>query len=299
MTRSYNIYIVDAFADKMFEGNPAGVVIVDYKLSEDKMQKIAKELNLSETAFVERIDIDRYEVRFFTPVEEVDLCGHATIGTFYTMAKLEYIQPLEDGVKKVIQHTKGGKLPVYITYKWGKVINVTMEQSDPEEFGELKNLEKLAQALNISVEEIGLEGEDVKPEIISTGIKDVMVPVKNKDVIAKIVLNEELTLELNKEEDFYSIHAFALDRDQSTTYQRNFCPILGIKEEAATGTSTGAMLHYLQKHKLIDGNKIKAIQGIEMGRPSTILGEIVEVNSKSSIRVGGKAVKVIEGIMEI
>ena len=74
-------YVVDAFADKVFAGNPAGVCVVDCDISEQVMQKIAFENNLSETAFVKKTGKGRYYLRWFTPKAEIDLCGHATLGT--------------------------------------------------------------------------------------------------------------------------------------------------------------------------------------------------------------------------
>ena len=108
-----NIYQVDAFSDKPFGGNPAGVVPDAKQLSYDDMQNIAKEMNLSETAFVIPIDKNNYQVKFFTPIKEVDFCGHATIGSFYTLAHKGYLPPIYNGIK-VYQETKAGRLAVEI-----------------------------------------------------------------------------------------------------------------------------------------------------------------------------------------
>ena len=98
-------------------------------------------MNLAETAFIEQLDDHYFDVKFFTPIEEVDLCGHATIASFYILASKAYIKPLEKGVKKVIQRTKIGELSVYISYENSLPSMVYMEQAKPQRFGNVINLE--------------------------------------------------------------------------------------------------------------------------------------------------------------
>ncbi len=98
-----NIFQVDAFTDKSFRGNPAGVVPDARLLTAEQMQKIANEMNLSETAFVIPVNDELFQVRFFTPICEVDLCGHATIATFFLLAKKGYIKSIQNGIKTVYQ----------------------------------------------------------------------------------------------------------------------------------------------------------------------------------------------------
>ena len=83
-------YIIDAFTDKLFSGNPAGVCIVDKLISDDIMQKIAFENNLSETAFIQK-NTDGYSLRWFTPTFEIDLCGHATLAAAFVV--FNFIEP--------------------------------------------------------------------------------------------------------------------------------------------------------------------------------------------------------------
>ena len=91
---TYKIYQVDAFTDKLFGGNPAAVVPLEKWISEDLMQKIASENNLSETAFYVK-DNDRFEIRWFTPVAEVSLCGHATLGSAFVIFNCEGFEEME------------------------------------------------------------------------------------------------------------------------------------------------------------------------------------------------------------
>ena len=123
-----NIFQVDAFSSKSFGGNPAGVVPNAKWLNTTDMQKIAKEMNLSETAFVQQLDDNLFKVRFFTPICEVDLCGHATIATFYTMAKKGYIKAIEDGIKRAKLETNTGTFPIDINYKNGEPIYILIDR---------------------------------------------------------------------------------------------------------------------------------------------------------------------------
>lgn len=293
MSRQYTVYLVDAFTTKKYSGNPAGVVLHEGDLSEKEMQKIAREINVSETAFVESLDKEEFQVRFFTPVEEVDLCGHATIATFYTLGSKGYIHGINKGVKTIYQHTKAGKLAVRLRYHKGSLQDVTMEQSPGEDFGPVENMELLAEAMGISVEYLGFPQGNIPPRKVSTGLKDMMVPVKSRKVLSSITLNKEAAISLSKKEDALSIHAFV--QDGTHWYQRNFCPILGIDEEAATGTSTGAMLHYLLTQGVLKNPEVRARQGLEMNRPSDILA----MEEKGTIYVGGKAAVVIEGVIHV
>lgn len=288
-----NIYQVDAFSTETFGGNPAGVVPDARGLTEENMQLIAREMNISETAFVEKIEEDFYGVRFFTPTEEVDLCGHATIGTFYTFADKEFIKPLENGRKKIYQDTKAGKLPVYISYINGSVDKVSMEQAKPEKYGGVKDLNAIAKSLGLKLEDIGIEGVELEAEIVSTGLKDIILPVKSKEILDSIKVDNQDLSQLSIENDVVGVHAFHMpDIKGDIVYTRNFAPRVGIDEESATGTSNGALIYLLKSEDILEGNKLTAYQGELMDRPSEIECEITDENV---VLVGGRAQIVLDG----
>lgn len=292
--RDYKFFIFDAFAHKAFQGNPAGIVIDQGRLSDQERLALAGELKMSETAFIERLDINDYRIRYFTPVEEVDLCGHASIASFYMLAQYDYIEGLENGVKEVLLRSKAGNLPIYLTYKNGALEEVTMTQSDPQEFGQVKDIGAMAKALGLRKEDF-YAPEDLPMEKISTGIRDLMVPLKSRQALTSIQADMDALVDLSKKYDYYSVHAFC--QEGGKIYQRNFCPILGIPEEAATGTSTGALLHYLNKHQ--GQRSLRAIQGLEMNRPSEILASYQGEPGKEKITVGGRACLVVEGVLHV
>lgn len=293
-----NIYQVDAFTDKPFGGNPAGVVPDARELTDVDMQNIAREMNLSETAFIIPIDKNNYQVRFFTPVSEVDLCGHATIGSFYTLAHKGYIPPVYKGTKKVYQETKAGRLAVEIFFEKGKVEKVLMEQASPKELNTIKDIKPLLECFNIEEEDIGVEGEFIHPKIISTGLPDIMLPLQTKSKLDNLNVDLRKLSLLSKELGITGVHVFHLPtKNSAKVFTRNFAPLVGIDEEAATGTSNGGLIYFLKNEGYIDGNEIIALQGESLNRPSIIYCRIEETKGKHLVKVGGQAKIVLEGIV--
>lgn len=290
-----NIFQVDAFTDKSFKGNPAGVVPDSRLLTDEQMQKVAKEMNLSETAFVIPINDELYEVRFFTPISEVDLCGHATIATFYLLAKKGYIKSIQNGMKTVYQNTKAGRLAVYLNYVNGKIDKVYMEQVTPNNLGKLADIDKLIKVLGIEKGDIGIGGEIVDPEIISTGLPDIILPINKKEVLDNLKIDMDLLTKLSQDNDVVGLHVFYLpEKESEVVYTRNFAPLLGINEESATGTSNGALIYFLKKNGFIKNSEILAYQGESMDRLSEIY---CNIDDNSRVYVGGRAKIMIDGVM--
>lgn len=163
-------YKVNAFAKTEKGGNPAGVVVNADKLSENDMQKIASILGLSETAFVMKSDIADYRLRFFTPAEEVDLCGHATIGAFSTLLKKDYVK-----CENYTQETKAGVFNVEVM----EDSSIMMNQTKPN-FYEVVEKKEISDSLNISVDDMN---EKLPTQIVSTGLRDIIVPIKSMEVL--------------------------------------------------------------------------------------------------------------------
>ena len=176
------VAIVKAFTHENTGGNGAGVVLLNEQISDDRKQEIAGKVGLSETAFIFKQDENDYNVSFFTPVCEVDLCGHATIAAFYYLGKTGQIKGCNE-TRTVYQNTKAGRLKIEITFKDHDVEYVLMQQSRPQIYGELKDKKQIASSLNIDERFIGLADCDIGPTIVSTGLKDIMVPVRSRNVL--------------------------------------------------------------------------------------------------------------------
>ncbi|MDU5467222.1 MAG: PhzF family phenazine biosynthesis protein [Peptoniphilus harei] len=296
MKRFYTTYLVSAFSDRAFMGNSTGVVIDDGRLTDLEMENIAKDINQSVIVFVRELDRDRYLTRFFTPDGEINLCGHATVATFYALAENEYIKSEDQGIKKIIQHTKIGKIPVELEYKNGKIKNIYMNLDIKLE-EKFHDIDKILKALNLSEDDIGLEiCENAQMEKISTGTCDIIVPVKNQEVLSSIVLNKEDAIKISREENIISIHAFTTE-DGKEIKQRTFSPIIGEDEEFGSGTSTAATMHYLSSNKISESKTIIATQGDYIGRISKVFTSLTDVENR--IRVGGRSYVFMNGVLNI
>ncbi|MFO7886765.1 MAG: PhzF family phenazine biosynthesis protein [Eubacteriales bacterium] len=278
-----------AFTYKGRGGNSAGVVLIKDNLTDKQMQKKATEVGFSETAFVKKINGNKFNIRFFTPKCEVDLCGHATIASFYYLAINNLIEP-HDGKWSGLQTTKAGNLNVEVNYINNKIDMVCMQQNQPEEYGEVLDFKDIALSLNTSEDSIGLEDYKINPRIISTGLKDILIPIKSREILNNIKPDFEKITHISLLNQAVGFHLYTLD--EGKIYTRNFAPGVGINEECATGTSNGALIYLLSIEGITDEADI--IQGEAMGETSMIYSKVVHLMNKYIIKVGGKATLINE-----
>ena len=295
------IYQVDAFSDVPRGGNPAGVVINATGLTDRDMQKIALDMNLSETAFIFPIEdgVADYEVKFFTPTQEVELCGHATIASYFALASKGMITGV-DTVKIIKQKTKAGILPVELYFKECKIHSVMMTQAKPKFPFDVENIYELAEIMGVNVSDIGIEGFALIPQAVSTGLTDIILPVKSLSALKSLNPNYDKLAQYSNKLNIIGVHAFTLESEEesSTLACRNFAPAAGIDEEAATGTSNGALGAYLVKNDVLkfkDNITILCEQGYYMNRPSKIFVKLVGCKDDLTVKVGGSAIIVREG----
>jgi len=274
---------VNAFTEKIDGGNPAGVVINSPKLSEKQMKDITKTLAVSETAFVFPSNVADYKIRFFSPTIEVDLCGHATIATFYTMAEEKIFKDVKERIT-VDQETKAGILPVDIHFKEGNVDKVMMTQRKPTLKGIHLDIKKLARSLNVEESEID---SSLPEQIASTGLFTLPVCSKSFDVLQSMKPNFMLIKDLCQDIRVGSFHVFTFETKEETSayHARNFAPRYGIDEDPVTGTANGAVCSYLYKNKILKKKNFICEQGDIISRPGKVFVEI----DGSIVKVGGKA----------
>lgn len=302
-------YIADAFATDLFGGNPAGVIFLqeeDDFPEEAFCVKVAAELRYSETVFVKRIDKKIFEMRYFTSTNEVDLCGHATIAAFGVMQQESMVEKEGDYVCR----TKAGVLEIQI--KDGRVF---MDMAKPrllKKIEKTEELEKIYQVLGLNYHEQMEKGLALKPQIITTGLPDIMLPVVDRMALDQIEPDMKALSELSRYYEVVGVHAFTVDCGDITCHARNFAPLYGIMEEAATGTSNGALTYYLYLNgKLGSFDKALYIQGEKMGRASEIYAtfeidcsaagceEFVREEARCTIQIGGCTKIVAEGNIRI
>lgn len=287
-------YIVDAFTDTLFGGNPAGVAILEKGAAfpeYEVMRKTAAELRYSETAFISQTGEKEFHIRYFTPAAEVDLCGHATIGSFFALADAGLVS----FGSSCVCNTLAG--PLNIDLSSGSVL---MDMGAPQAIGKITEkeaLQELYSIMGISEENQGevLNGEKAGsiliPEMISTGLPDIMMPVRNEKELAAITPDFAALTKLSEKYEVVGVHAFTVNGSDNAVHCRNFAPLYEIDEEAATGTSNGALTYYLYKNGIIStGGENLFIQGEAMGRPSKITSRLTTDGDNIKIQVGGNAV---------
>lgn len=272
-------YVMDAFSAAVFGGNQAGVVLPDRQLDDDLMQKIAAEFKHSETAFVCVEEDGSVTLRYFTPAGEVDLCGHATIASFALLRKTDRIG---DGV--FTAHTRAAELQIRVSGD-----TVWMDMAPPML---LRTLEKgewaeLYEAYGLSADD---RPDGFVPKIVSTGLADIMMPVRDHETLMRAVQNAPVVTELSRRYDVTGVHMFCMGED-CTAYCSNYAPLYDIPEECATGTSNGALTYYLYLQGLVqpDAENI-FVQGEHMDRPSEIRSRLVLEDGQARILIGGRAV---------
>jgi PhzF family phenazine biosynthesis protein len=270
---SKKLYIANAFTANGENGNPAGVMLGADGLDERKMLAVAAEVGLSETAFVSESERASRKVRFFTPTTEVDLCGHAAVATWSLLHKQG-----ELSAGTYTQETKAGLLKVAIQSD-GLVF---MEQTKAAFFDEVDPKE-IADMLGVEARDFHAS---LRPQIVSTGIRDLLVPTIDKSVLARLHPNLDAIADFSRAHGISGFHVFALlEGKQSLASARNFAPADGIPEECATGTSNGALLCYLKnKGALPNGSIYRIEQGEAMGRLSYIYGMFKD----GTIWIGGE-----------
>jgi trans-2,3-dihydro-3-hydroxyanthranilate isomerase len=302
--RRLHYHLVDVFTNKRFGGNQLAVFTNGRGIPAETMQKIARELNLSETTFIlpPEDPANDYKVRIFTPGMELPMAGHPTVGTSYILAR-EHMVPLE-GSQILIRLEEGvGLIPVTVDLQDGKPTTARMRQLTPtfgEDFSDRRAL--IAETLSLSLSDID---PDYPPQIVSCGVPILMIPLTSMEAIQKIKVRLDLVDTLLTHDISHELFVFTRETalPTSTVHSRMFAPQLGIAEDPATGAASGPLGSYLVKYGIVKGGDsvhIVGEQGFEMGRESIIQIDIEQTNGEiSGVYVGGECVYVGEGFLEI
>ncbi|SFF91122.1 phenazine biosynthesis protein PhzF family [Halopelagius inordinatus] len=281
--------LVDAFTDEPLSGNAAGVVPEGPDLTESQMRAVARELAVSETAFVLPSGSADRRLRYFSPTQEVDLCGHATIATH---AHLYDAGVLDAGDHTV--ETNVGVLDVELESDG----TVWMTQDAPSVTPVEVEYDRLGAALGIDPEALRDIGQDASVAVASTGLPFLVVPVNFLEHLGNADPNFAAVEELAAEHDAAGVYAFTfdvLDAD-STIHARAFAPGIGVPEDPVTGTAAGACGAYLRQSNAFDETpeEIVVEQGHFVDRPGR-----VRVRAGTAIRVGGRAVTSLDGTLTV
>ncbi len=282
-------YIVDCFAEEKYQGNELLVLKADRMVSDEEQQKIAREINFSETAFIfsDKLENGGYDVRIWTPnVGEVPFAGHPTLGTAYVI-KHYYEDSGNDTVKL---NLKVGQIPVTITDE-----GLTMSQNAPV-FGDIIPKQDIAGVFGISSEDIS---EEYPVQWVSTGLEAVIIPLKSRSILSEIRMDRPAFEKyIENYPKNYCSHLFFVDTGDNTLAAR--CMMEDFVEDPATGSANGDLAGYLLKHDYYGGQDIRytVIQGEDMGRKSVLRVHASHENENWRIEVGGKCHIVASGEWE-
>ncbi|MGG3497441.1 PhzF family phenazine biosynthesis protein [Peribacillus simplex] len=285
-----NYSIVDVFSNGKYTGNQLAVFKNAGNIPENEMQQIAKEINFSETTFIlsDSKNDGGYDVRIFTPNEEVPFAGHPTLGTAYIIQN----EVLEATLENIILNFKGGQITVIFN---NQEELLWMKQNEPT-FGRILDTDKISEILNIHKKNI----DDRFPiQEVSTGLPVLVVPLKSLEAVKKVKINKEKYFELIEHTDAKAIMVFSPETYDSKNdlNVRDFADYYGIPEDAATGSSNGCLAAYLVKYRYFEKSEIdiRVEQGCEIERPSLLFLKAGDVNGEIDVHVGGKVVKIAQG----
>jgi trans-2,3-dihydro-3-hydroxyanthranilate isomerase len=303
--RSLKFYQADVFTGQPFGGNPVAVFPDAEGLTDDQLQRIAREMNLSETVFVfpPTDPAAAARLRIFTPTQEIPFAGHPVLGTFYVLAHLKRIS-IQDGITRVMQECNIGLYPIEVHADQGSVVRVVMAQPKPEFLDPIAAIDELyliATALGIPKHVI----VDAKwpLQVVSTGLPVLIVPVRTLTAARSITPDASAIIKICERFGANGIMVFTTVTVESFTsvHARMFAPKIGILEDPATGSAGGALGAYLVHNGVVEVGPTTEIlieQGYEIDRPSRIL---VQVKSEDDViqgvMVGGQCVMVVEGTL--
>jgi len=281
-------YIVDVFAEKKLEGNQLAVFICEKGITDSEMQKLAKEMNYSETTFI--TSLENYDVRIFTPDMELPFAGHPTLGTAYVIQR----EIIKSNIKTLLLNLKIGQIPVLFKYKSGNAEEIWMEQNIPA-FGQFFDTELIANTIFLREEDI-----DIRFPIqeVSTGLPFIIVPLKTLDALKRARVEREKFFDFVENTNAKSILIFCPEARKKGNHLsvRVFAEVPGL-EDPATGSGNGCLASYLVHHQYFGKNSvdIRVEQGYEIGRPSLLLLRAEEKEGQISVSVGGKVYIVAKG----
>lgn len=267
------VYVASAFCKDETGGNKAGVVLYENGLTNDEKKKIAKIVGYAETAFVTETPEADFKIEYFTPAEEVPLCGHATIATF---GVLKYLNKLDKDSYTI--ETKSGILNINL-----KENKIFMEQNIPVFYEEL-SYKEIRKSFDIDC-----INKNIPIQIVSTGLKDILIPIKNEEVLWQLKPNFEYITEISKKYNVVGMHLYTFSNDKVMC--RNFAPLYDVNEESATGTSNCALAGLLFKKLNIKKDIYSFEQGYSLKAPSQIIVKVISYDKENidKIFVGGNS----------
>ena len=311
----YRFIQLDVFTDRAFAGNPLAVFPEAEGITDEQMQQIAREMNLSETVFVLPSDKEGVlrRLRIFTPNSELPFAGHPIVGTWNCLAREGVVSAPEDGNGRVqLKHEVGiGVLPIEIEFQDSAPVSVTMTQGKFEIRGEIDDSQEqadIARALGLAREDLD---ESLPIQAVSTGNTMLLVPVRSLADLGNCRPNQNLLDEIFERSDTFrggtGCYAFTretMEVGDARAHARFFVG-MGIGEDPATGSAAGPLGGYLVYHEATRVDSVDGVyrfvieQGDFVNRPSRIGLEVKGGAGRvEEVRVSGSSVVVARGELE-
>lgn len=285
----YELIQVDAFTSRPLEGNSCAIYPDASGLDDVLMQKIAREMNLSETSYVLPSTRADFRVRYFTPTSEISMAGHPTVATVHALCELGRIKA---ETSDITLEMKAGIIPVAIR-RDGKRTRYVMRQLPPQ-FLRTYEPADVARALGITANDLL---PDATPQTVSTGTPQLMIALRDVATLAKLRPSVHELFGAG-ERDYFSVHVFARDGGNVALRSRHFADFNGLVEDPFTGSASGSMAAYCARYRLVEPVEYSIAQGDHAGRPG--IGYIRVLGSPDTIEgieVGGEAVTVLRGML--
>ena len=276
--RTLRYVVADVFTDTPLAGNPVAVFTDARELETEEMQRLAREMNLSESVFVLPREADGHvRIRIFTPSIELPFAGHPTLGTAFVLA-----QPMQ--LDEIRLETGMGIVTVELEREGTRIVFGRMVQPVPswELFG----------AADALLAAVGVERSELPVELYDNGVRHVYVAVASEDEVAGLRPDSGALSDLPR---VVGINCFSGSGSHWKT--RMFAPGSGVAEDPATGSAAGSLAVHLARHGRIGfGDEIEITQGVEIGRPSTLFARAEGSEDRiERVEVGGGAVVVARG----
>jgi trans-2,3-dihydro-3-hydroxyanthranilate isomerase len=294
----YRYYICDVFTDTRFGGNQLAVLPQADGLSTQQMQQIAREFNFSETTFVFQAKAGHTRhVRIFTPAREIPFAGHPNVGTAFVLASIGEFGEIKSSLTVTFEE-EAGLVSVTIDESEGKIASCELTAPQSLSFGKTLPVQLVADAISIDAKDIVTKTHD--PQVASVGLPFVMVELKDRSALERARVNTSGFEALVAQDVMPDVYLYTWSSDGFDIRARMFAPLSGVPEDPATGSANCALAGLLAHYNAQPNGSFswRIAQGVEIGRPSTLVARAEKVDGVvQTTRIGGASILVSEGVI--
>jgi trans-2,3-dihydro-3-hydroxyanthranilate isomerase len=296
----YRYYTCDVFTETRFGGNQLAVLPQAEGLTQEQMQQITREFNFSETAFVFPAKAGQTRhVRIFTPASEIPFAGHPNVGTAFVLATIGEFGEI-NSPHTIIFEEEAGLVSVSIHAAEGKIVSCELAAPQSLSLGKTVKPELVASAVSVNRDDIVTDTHD--PQVCSVGLPFVFTELRNRAALERTSINMsgfEALRDLGVNPQLY---LYTRVKDGFDIRARMFAPLSGVPEDPATGSANCTLGGLLADHEQVTSGMFswRIAQGVEMGRPSTLLARAEKADGTvRATWVGGSCVMVSEGFIQV